>query len=260
MFSRAIALIALYLLHVSGTTIVSPEKNATVVAGRTFTVEWDDTGNNTKYAIDLFHGRSDFGTSCGTFVTMMCKQDEGCVDRSGDYDVVIPAPLQYLPQSGYVIGVKGSNDDVYACSDEFRIITEEEVSVTSEYSLNVTAPLDGDIAVAGHEYTLQWKYLNGVGSAADRFDIDLYSATGRSGQCGTYTEALCDKSMIGCRDRDGEYLFTIPHDVALGEYRIRVGRFEDESIFDCSGVFHIVADETEGPSYSIEFSSSFSYY
>ena len=160
---------------------------------------------------------------------MLCPHDAKCVDGSGDYDVTIPEPFGNLSADGYVVGVKGVYDVEYGCSSEFRLVTEEEIPETNEYSLSITAPVDGDVAIAGHEYTVQWDYLNGVGSSSDRFDIDLYSARGKT-QCGSYAEALCHKSLIGCRDSEGDYLITIPHDATPGDYRIRVGRFEDEAL------------------------------
>ena len=51
-------------------------------------------------------------------------------------------------------------------------------------------------------YFLQWDYDDGFGSAAGRFDIDLYEADG-SGDCGTFYTALCDKESIGCKDTRG---------------------------------------------------------
>lgn len=258
MFFNGIILLALHFLNVQALEVVSPAKGETVVAGRTFAVEWINSGGNTEYAIDLFRASPDSHAQCGTFVTMLCGHGDRCMDSSGDYDVIFPESLQQSPSSGYVVGVKGTLDATYGCSDEFSIFTEEQVPRTNEYSLNITAPVDGDVAFVGHEYTVQWDYLNGVGSSADRFDIDLYRATGKSGQCGTYAEALCEKSMIGCRDSDGAYLIQIPPDATPDRYRIRVGRFEDESIYDCSGVFAIVDDDEFEEQYSMSYSMEFS--
>lgn len=146
------------------------------------------------------------------------------------------------------MGVKGVYDGSYECSEEFRTIKPEDIPETNEYSL-ITALIEGDVLMAGYDYALTWDYLNGVGSSADRFDIDLYSANGTSGQCGTYVTPLCEKSEIGCRDSDGNYSVTIPHNVTTGDHRIRVGRFEDESIFDCSGIISIAHgdDMQRGP-------------
>lgn len=50
----------------------------------------------------------------------------------------------------------------------------------------------------------QFIYDNGVGSAADRFDINLYRADDdidyAEHVCGTKVATLCDKPDIGCRD------------------------------------------------------------
>jgi hypothetical protein len=254
MFFKGMMLLGLKALAPQALTVVSPVENLTVVSGRTFTVEWADFGNNTDFAIDLFHQQSStHETGCGMFVAMLCPHDEKCMDGSGDYDVIFPDPLQNVPEAGYVVGVKGAYDTFYGCSAEFRLVTEDDVPETNEYSLNITAPADGDVAIIGDQYTVEWKYLNGVGSSSDRFDVDLYRATRNSEPCGTYVEALCDKSLIGCRDSSGDFLITIPHDVSPGEYRIRVARFEDDSIYDCSGVFTIVGEWSDGISYSMSF-------
>lgn len=46
----------------------------------------------------------------------------------------------------------------------------------------------------------QFLYDNGVGSSADRFDIDLYQPTDDGTACGTKIVSLCDKESIGCMD------------------------------------------------------------
>lgn len=43
----------------------------------------------------------------------------------------------------------------------------------------------------------------------------------------------------------GDYDVVIPSDTAAGEYKIRVGRFEDDDLFDCSDMFEIVSDEDD---------------
>lgn len=59
-------------------TAASPEKDFTVVAGRTFTVEWTKFGNNTRFEIDLYRESEtqSHKNGCGTFVTMLCKHGE----------------------------------------------------------------------------------------------------------------------------------------------------------------------------------------
>ena len=44
----------------------------------------------------------------------------------------------------------------------------------------------------------------------------------------------------------GDYDVEIPCNTPAGEYSIRVGRFEDPSLFDCSDPFTVVADEDSG--------------
>lgn len=51
----------------------------------------------------------------------------------------------------------------------------------------------------------------------------------------------------------GDYDVVIPSDTAAGEYKIRVGRFEDDDLFDCSGMFEIVSDEDEDEDMSMSY-------
>lgn len=51
----------------------------------------------------------------------------------------------------------------------------------------------------------------------------------------------------------GDYDVIIPDDTPSGEYSIRVGRFEDKSLFGCSGVFMIESAGGGEMSLSYEF-------
>lgn len=238
--------------------VTSPEKNTTVVAGRTFTVEWDPSGGNSRrFVIDLYNEQSysvgESEMSCGEWVTALCPYGEnGCPDSTGDYDIVFPEPMTvYAKRSRYRIGVLGIEDGSFGCSEEFTLLAEGEVAKHSdEYFLNVTAPVDGDEVVAGHMYDVEFTYENGVGSTTDRFDIDLFTID-ENGGCGTYVTALCDKWIVGCKDSDGSHRVTIPLDTDFGFYRIRVATFEDPSIFDCSGVFEVVKEYSFSHNYEM---------
>lgn len=126
----------------------------------------------------------------------------GCPDNEGDYDIVMPEPMSGT-FSGYKVMVTDVSDESEMdCSDSFILIASEdapEVGDTDGPSLTVTSPSEGDVAMAGEEYTVEWDYNNGVGSKVDRFSIDLYMADG-TGDCGTYYTSICDKSSIGCKD------------------------------------------------------------
>lgn len=58
----------------------------------------------------------------------------------------IPEPLQKLSESGYVVGVEGVHDDAYGYYEELRI-KPEYISETNEYSLIITAPIEGDVLI-----------------------------------------------------------------------------------------------------------------
>lgn len=54
----------------------------------------------------------------------------------------------------------------------------------------------------------------------------------------------------------GDYDIEIPENTPSGEYSIRVGRFEDKDMYDCSGSFTIEGsdtDDSEDTSMSYEF-------
>ncbi|CAN0304757.1 unnamed protein product, partial [Ectocarpus sp. 12 AP-2014] len=226
--------------------VTTPEEDLVVVSGRTFTVRWNQAGStSSRFAIDLYQYQSPYQLqhtsysysmdedSCGTWVTSLCPYGErGCPDSTGDYDVVLPEPATDLPDSAYRIGVLGVEDGSFGCSDKFTLTTEEAASKNADtYFLVVTAPLDGDVAVIGRTYDVQFDYENGVGSSADMFDIDLFTS-----DCGTYVTGLCDQ----CKDSGGSHPIFIPMDTDADFYRIRVARVEDPFLFDCSGVFEAV--------------------
>lgn len=43
----------------------------------------------------------------------------------------------------------------------------------------------------------------------------------------------------------GDYDVEIPSDTPAGMYKIRVGRFDDDALFDCSGEFEVKGDDTD---------------
>ena len=126
----------------------------------------------------------------------------GCPDSEGDYDVIMPEPMDGT-MSGYKVMVTDVSDEMDAdCSDEFTLMASTDAPDVGDEEgpfLMVTSPAEGDVAMAGEEYTVEWDYDNGVGSAVDRFAIDLYMSGG-TGDCGTFYMTICDKPSIGCKD------------------------------------------------------------
>lgn len=137
-------------------------------------------------------------------------------------------------------------------STGIRTLSGLETAKPTTPRINVTSPVYGDIAIVGEEYTILFDFEDEEGSRTGRFDIDLYHKKGED-DCGTYATPLCEKHNIGCRDTAGDYDIEIPYDTTPGYYRVRVGLFEDESLFDCSDVFEIVEE------FPFSFSFSFSY-
>lgn len=238
----------------SALEVVTPSADQVVIADRTYTVEWTGTGSGSHVGIDLYYcGSYCTEDDCGDWTTSLCPYgDTGCPDSTGDYDVVMPEPMMGTSGSGYKVMVTDMSDETESdCSDEFFLMAAGEAPTTGDTDgpfLTVTAPADGDVAIVGEEYTVEWDYDNGVGSKVDRFSIDLYMADG-SGDCGTYYATVCDKPSIGCKDSQGDYDVMIPTNAPSGMYKLRVGRFEDESLFDCSDTFEVVGDEITSMSF-----------
>ncbi|CAM9425643.1 unnamed protein product, partial [Laminaria digitata] len=188
--------------------------------------------------------------NCGDLVAALCTDREsGCSDFRGNYDVVMPEPIGGVSGSGYKVRVMDVADETNVdCSAEFVLVASDEAPSVGDAngpSLFVISPEDGDMALAGGEYTVEFDYDNGFGSKVDRFSIDLYSADGGSGDCGTYVTSICDKPSIGCKDSAGDYNVIIPEDTVSGLYQIRVGLYENMELFGCSGSFAVVSEGDE---------------
>lgn len=52
---------------------------------------------------------------------------------------------------------------------------------------------------------------------------------------------------------EGDYDVEIPSDAPSGMYSVRVGVFEDDSVYGCSGEFEIVGEEDDDMSMSYRF-------
>ncbi|CAM9225588.1 unnamed protein product [Ascophyllum nodosum] len=225
--------------------VTTPSKGSVyVVAGSTHTVQWEGTGES-RFGIDLFFcGSSCLPDDCGEWVANLCPLGEaGCPDSAGDYDVVMPEPKSGTSNTGYKIRVTDINDEESAdCSEPFTLLPSAETTTVGEVNeptLVVISPMYGDMAVVCMEYTVEWDYDDGFGSPTGHFSIDLFEADGLQ-DCGTFYSALCDQESIGCKDSHGDYDIAIPCDLNTGEYKIRVGVFDDDSTFDCSDTFTIL--------------------
>ncbi|CAM9522242.1 unnamed protein product [Ectocarpus fasciculatus] len=246
MARTAFAALAFGLLGAANSLQVNtPAAGISVIADRTYTVKWTE-GTQSRFEIDLYHcGSFCMEDDCGDWVTALCPYGaDGCPDSAGDYDIVMPEPMEGT-SSGYKVRVSDMNNESdTGCSGDFTLVASESAPTAGEvgYSLTVTSPSDGDTAMAGDVYTVEWDFEDGLGSSTGRFALDLYSYGTGAGDCGTYVTTLCDKSTIGCPDSQGDYDVEIPSDTAPGMYSIRVGVFADDMMFDCSEAFDIVND------------------
>ena len=51
----------------------------------------------------------------------------------------------------------------------------------------------------------------------------------------------------------GDYDVTLPADTVSGDYKIRVGLFDDQELFGCCGTFEIVSESDGGGGLSFNF-------
>ena len=88
----------------------------------------------------------------------------GCPDSAGDYDVLMPEPTAGTSNinGGYKIRVADINDEESVdCSEPFTLLpSSAETSTTTGgevdgSNLVVTSPMDGDMAAACMEYTVE---------------------------------------------------------------------------------------------------------
>ncbi|CAM9132063.1 unnamed protein product [Ectocarpus fasciculatus] len=226
--------------------MVSPMSGEEVAAGSAYTVEWTGTTDG-RFDVDLYYcGSMCMDGECGEWVTALCPYgDEGCPDTKGDYDIMMPEPMDGTA-SGYKVMVTDASDESdMGCSDAFTLVAADDVPDALEAGayVMVTSPSDGDTAMAGGEYTVEFDYDDGSGGTTNRFAIDLYSVGG-SGDCGTYITSVCDKESIGCKDSQGDYDVIIPSGTESGMYSIRVGVFENEAVYGCSDSFEVVGSDS----------------
>lgn len=94
-------------------------------------------------------------------MTALCPYGkDGCPDNMGDYDVVMPEPMPDASSMGYKVRVTDVDDESSAdCSDLFYLMKSEEAPKVDDGArgpdLFVTSPEEGDVAVAGDEYTIE---------------------------------------------------------------------------------------------------------
>lgn len=91
-------------------------------------------------------------------MTALCDYgDGGCPDTAGNFDVVMPEPMDGS-STGYKVRVMDTSDESNVdCSGEFTLVASEDADTDgpNERQLVVTSPEDGDMAYAGEEYTVE---------------------------------------------------------------------------------------------------------
>lgn len=93
-------------------------------------------------------------------MTALCPYAEyGCLDYEGNYDIVMPEPMEGTSGSGYKIRVMSVADEsIVDCSSEFILIASDQAPLITDSDgpqLVVISPQDDDVAVAGEEYTVE---------------------------------------------------------------------------------------------------------
>lgn len=94
----------------------------------------------------------------------LCTNESGCSDLQGNYDVVMPEPLDGVSGSGYKVRVMDIEDESNMdCSDDFILLASGEAPSVGDSDgprLEVTSPEAGDMAYAGEEYTVEVSTLS----------------------------------------------------------------------------------------------------
>lgn len=111
-------------------------------------------------------------------------------------------------------------------------------------SLEVISPSQGLTVVSERSYTVEW---TGTGSNS-RFTIDLFFCGDMCSQdeCGEWVTALCPYGEDGCPDNEGDYDVFMPQpmaDTSGSGYKVRVENVADETEYDCSDEFMLMASE-----------------
>lgn len=93
-------------------------------------------------------------------MTALCPYgDAGCPDNEGDYDIVFPEPMSGTSGAGYKVRVAQMDDETKVdCSDGFYLIASDGTPTegpVGEAHIVVTSPAEGDLAIAGDEYTVE---------------------------------------------------------------------------------------------------------
>ncbi|CAM9852569.1 unnamed protein product, partial [Laminaria digitata] len=139
---------------------------------RPYKVEWESTeagrGGNSEVDIDLYYcGDSCQENECGEWVANLCVTDpEGCATADYGHEIMMPMPVSGRSSWGYKIRVTdGRSSPISGCSDEFSLVPhadllselflKEVLGEEAEAFLVVTSPVEGDLAVAGEDYTIE---------------------------------------------------------------------------------------------------------
>ena len=90
----------------------------------------------------------------------LCVNDpEGCATADFSHEVMMPMPVRGRTSWGYKIRVTdGRSSPNSGCSDEFTLVPHLDMLSKKELEepfLLVTSPVEGDLAVAGEDYTVE---------------------------------------------------------------------------------------------------------
>lgn len=238
-------------------TVIAPSEGMTVVADRPYIVDWTGADADSIYEIDLHYCGSysycfDDDEDCGFYIADLSGEGkDACATSADGCDVVMPEPLGGVSGDGYRVRISEVGTENARCSSEFYLVASEDAPGPGEMggpTVVVVEPNSNSVAVAGDAYTIEFDYDNGFGDRTGRFVFDLYKAEGYmeagGGDCGTWSDALCDKPTTGCRDTQGDYNVVVPSTTSAGMYKIRVGLFGDDSVFACSDSFEVMPTGT----------------
>lgn len=88
----------------------------------------------------------------------LCLASDGCVQQDGHYDVTMSNPTGGYSGDGYRVRIAQVGTDRVRCSDDFYLVSSEDVPGPGEEGgpvMLVVEPSANAIAVAGDMYTVE---------------------------------------------------------------------------------------------------------
>ncbi|CAM9371905.1 unnamed protein product [Choristocarpus tenellus] len=241
--------ISLCAASLAAAQTITVENPGNIAAGDEFRTTWEPFGTGLRYNYYLYPN-----SECsGTAVTNLCSKSNGCLDNTGDENLVVPSSVV---EGIYSFKVETTTESASGCSGGFAVSSDTSVpsptpspvvSPTSQPASSPTSTETGGITLqnpgpldAGDGFKAEWTPF----ASNLRYNYYLYPGSTCSGSS---VASLCSKSN-GCLDNTGDENLFIPEDIAYGTYSLGIFVTEETgSGSGCSGGFAIASDISPTP-------------